>query len=66
MSEIRAGKSVTIESAISSIPDGARIYLAQGSGTPFKFLEELDARRENFKSLEFVSAFLLDTPAPMQ
>ena len=65
MSEIRAGKSVTIESAISSIPDGARIYLAQGSGTPFKFLEELDARRDNFKSLEFVSAFLLDTPAPM-
>ena len=66
MSMIRAGKSVIIESAISSIPDGARIYLAQGSGTPFKFLEELDSRRQNFQSLEFVSAFMLAQPAPLQ
>ncbi|MED5551683.1 MAG: acetyl-CoA hydrolase/transferase C-terminal domain-containing protein [Actinomycetota bacterium] len=61
----REGKSVAVDEAISHIPDRSRVYVAQGSGCPFGLLEEIDKRRDRFERLEFVSAFLLQRPAPV-
>ena len=65
MKSDREGKFVEMDEAIGAIPDRGRVYVAQGSGCPFGLLAEIDARRDRFESLEFVSAFLLQRPAPV-
>ena len=54
----REGKSVTVDEAISHIPDRSRVYVAQGSGCPFGLLEEIDKRRDRFERLEFVLSLI--------
>ena len=61
----REGKSVSIDEAVSAIPDHGRVFVAQGSGCPYGLLVGIDERRDTFQSLEFVSAFLLQRPAPI-
>ena len=61
----REGKSVSIDEAVSAIPDHGRVFVAQGSGCPYGLLVGIDDRRDTFESLEFVSAFLLQRPAPI-
>ena len=65
MKSDREGKFVEMDEAIDAIPDRGRVYVAQGSGCPFGLLAEIDTRRDRFESLEFVSAFLLQRPAPV-
>ncbi|HAF69194.1 MAG TPA: hypothetical protein DCL16_08745 [Acidimicrobiaceae bacterium] len=65
MKSHRSGKHVSVDEAIDAISDGSRIYVAQGSGCPYGFLASIDQRRESFNKLEFVSAFLLERPAPV-
>ena len=65
MSSHRSGREVSVDEAISAISDGSRIYVAQGSGCPYGLLTAIDQHRELFTKLEFVSAFLLETPAPI-
>ena len=65
MTVSRPGKRVTPDEAIDAIADGSLIYVAQGSGCPYGFLAEIDQRRDQFRRLEFVAAFLLERPAPI-
>ena len=62
----REGKFVSIDEAVSAIPDHGRVFVAQGSGCPYGLLVGIDDRRDTFESLEFVSAFLLQRPAPIE
>ena len=54
-----------MESVIERIGCRARVYVAQGSATPYGLLAGLDAAHDRFEQLEFVSAFLLERPAPL-
>ena len=65
MNSRRAGMRVTLDEAVDAIPEGSLIYVAQGSGCPYGFLTAIDQRREQFQRLQFVSAFLLERPAPV-
>ncbi|HJM00123.1 MAG TPA: acetyl-CoA hydrolase/transferase C-terminal domain-containing protein [Acidimicrobiales bacterium] len=65
MNRQRSGKNTTVDEAIDAISDGSRIYVAQGSGCPYGLLTAIDQRRGSFRNLEFVSAFLLERPAPI-
>ena len=65
MKSNREGKPVSVDEAVSAIPNHGRVYVAQGSGCPYGLLVGIDDRREMFESLEFVSAFLLQRPAPI-
>ena len=61
----RAGAQVGVDEAIGRIGRRARIYVAQGSATPYGLLAAIDAAHDRFEDVEFVSAFLLDRPAPL-
>lgn len=61
----RAGASVSVDDAIGRIGRRARVYVAQGSATPFGLLAAIDAAHDRFDGMEFVSAFLLERPAPL-
>ena len=61
----RAGTLVTADDAIERIPRRARVYVSQGSATPFGLLDAIDAAHDRFADIEFVSAFLLARPAPL-
>ena len=61
----RGGTQLGVDEAIGRIGRRARVYVAQGSATPFGLLAALDAAHDRFDHLEFVSAFLLDRPAPL-
>ncbi len=61
----RAGRSINIDDLAAFVPDGSRVYLSQATGTPYGLLDHLDEARATWTELEFVSAFLLRTPAPL-
>ena len=61
----RAGAQLDAEEAIERIGQRARVYVAQGSATPFGLLAAIDAAQDRFERLAFVSAFLLGRPAPL-
>ena len=65
MNRQRSGNNTSVDEAVEAISDGSRVYVAQGSGCPYGLLTAIDQRRGSFKSLEFVSAFLLERPAPI-
>ena len=60
----RAGRRVDIDTALSAIPDGARVLTAPISGTPLQLLEAIDATRERWSRLDLVGGFLLQPIAP--
>lgn len=61
----RSGALLSIADVIERIGRRARVYVAQGSATPFGLLDAIDAAHDRFEDLEFVSAFLLGRPAPL-
>ena len=61
----RAGVQLGVDEALGRIGRRARVYVAQGSATPFGLLAAIDAAHDRFDGLEFVSAFLLDRPQPI-
>ena len=61
----RAGVQIGVDEALGRIGRRARVYVAQGSATPFGLLAAIDAAHDRFDELEFVSAFLLDRPQPL-
>ena len=61
----RAGRSIAIDDFASHIPDGSRVYLAQGSGTPYGLLDLAVEQRSSWSELTFVSAFMLREPSPL-
>ncbi|MCY3586431.1 MAG: acetyl-CoA hydrolase/transferase family protein [Acidimicrobiales bacterium] len=61
----RAGVQLGADEAIERIGRRARVYVAQGSAAPYGLLAAIDAAHDRFAELEFVSAFLLDRPAPL-
>ena len=61
----RAGTQVSLDTAVERIGRRARVYAAQGSATPYGLLSAIDAAHDRFEQLEFVSAFLLSRPAPL-
>jgi len=65
MKSRRGNRSSSSDDAVRAIPDGSRIYVAQGSGCPYGFLEKIAEKRDSFQHLEFISAFLLRRPAPV-
>ena len=65
MREPRAGRHVDVDTALSAIPEGARVLLAPISGTPLQLLEAIDASRERWNRLELVGGFLLQPIAPL-
>jgi acyl-CoA hydrolase len=62
----RAGSTISLDQLPARIPDGARVYVSQASGTPYGLLDAIDAARDTWSDLEFVSAFLLRAPAPIE
>ncbi len=61
----RGGTQLGLDDAIGRIARRARVYVAQGSATPFGLLAAIDAAHDRFEHIEFVSAFLLDRPSPL-
>ena len=61
----RTAQLVDLDEAVAAIADGSRIYVAQTSGTPLGLLAAIDERRGSFTDLEFISAYLLSRPAPL-
>ncbi|WP_419946946.1 hypothetical protein [Candidatus Poriferisodalis sp.] len=61
----RAGVQLGIDEATGRIGRRARVYVAQDSAAPYGLLAAIDAAHDRFAELEFVSAFLLDRPAPL-
>ncbi len=61
----RAGVELSVDEAIGRIGRRARVYVAQGSATPYGMLAAIDAAHDRFDHLEFVSAFLLERPKPL-
>lgn len=61
----RAGVQLGVDEAIERIGRRARVYVSQGSATPSGLLAAIDAAHDRFDELEFVSAFLLERPAPL-
>ncbi len=59
------GVQLGVDEALGRIGRRARVYVAQGSATPFGLLAAVDAAHDRFDGLEFVSAFLLDRPQPL-
>ncbi len=62
----RAGRRISIDDLPSEIPDAARVYVSQATGTPYGLLDRLAEARDSWSALEFVSAFVLREPAPLQ
>ena len=61
----RAGVQFGVDEAIGRIGRSACVYVAQGSATPFGLLAAIDDAHDRFDHLEFVSAFLLERPQPL-
>ncbi len=61
----RAGVQLGIDEAIGRIGRRARVYVAQGSATPYGMLAAIDDAHDRFDHLELVSAFLLERPQPL-
>lgn len=61
----RAGVELSVDEAIGRIGPRARVYVAQGSATPYGMLAAIDAAHDRFDHLEFISAFLLERPKPL-
>ncbi len=61
----RAGVQLGVDEAIGRIGRSACVYVAQGSATPFGLLAAIDDAHDRFDHLEFVSAFLLERPQPL-
>ena len=62
----RAGRQISIDDFPAEIPDGSRLYIGQATGTPYGLLDRLAEERESWSALEFVGAFILREPAPLQ
>ncbi|WP_419855536.1 acetyl-CoA hydrolase/transferase family protein [Candidatus Poriferisodalis sp.] len=61
----RSGVQLGVDEAIRRLGRRARVYVAQGSATPFGLLAAIDDAHDRFDHLEFVSAFLLERPQPL-
>lgn len=62
----RAARWVDAATAVSAVPEGARIYLAGGAATPRHLCEALDDARARWQRLDLVMPWMMTRPAPFQ
>jgi 4-hydroxybutyrate CoA-transferase len=60
----RAGRIAPAADALRAIPDRSRVFVSGACATPFRLLEQLDAARAQFMSLEIVVGHLRRPLAP--
>jgi acyl-CoA hydrolase len=56
----RAGRAASVDAAIGSIPDGARVFVAPNCGVPLALVDGLGAHRDRWSGIELVSDYLLE------
>ena len=56
----RAGRLVSVDEAVASIPDRSRVFLSQAMGVPATLVDALVANRDRFSRLELLTAYLLE------